>query len=261
MVCRSLVMPGATAWLYVPLPKSSIEQWRIVVIVTWYTLFVTSQYDVIFKLANQRFGEVCCVNKLRDRPPWNLLYAPWFCTIQKTAYQNWFRTSLWSCSKGLTDCDVGPFCRPLFCHSNVVKCISCLSYNSEAIMRLDYQILLKCPSLMSLVGSSPGCAMCHCHGHPQGGGQNGHLPPPWKFELRTKISKKTEVRILIPITSFNSCIDSLFAIMTLTLQNSQVHYSGFMQWWICSSFMSARFPAEASCETSKRIVLSLVFIA
>ena len=33
-----------------PLPNSSIEQWRMVVIVTGYTLFVTSQYYVIFTL-------------------------------------------------------------------------------------------------------------------------------------------------------------------------------------------------------------------
>jgi len=41
------------------LPNSSIEQWCIVVIVTGYTLFVTSQYEVIFTFANQHFGEVC----------------------------------------------------------------------------------------------------------------------------------------------------------------------------------------------------------
>jgi len=29
----------------------------MVVIVTGYSMFVTSQYDVIFTLANQRFGE------------------------------------------------------------------------------------------------------------------------------------------------------------------------------------------------------------
>jgi len=34
----------------------------MVVIVTGYTLFVTSQYDVIFTFANQRFGEVCWHN-------------------------------------------------------------------------------------------------------------------------------------------------------------------------------------------------------
>jgi len=36
--------------------------------------------------------------------------------------------------------DIRPFCRPLFCHSSVVKCTSCLL---QTVMRLDYQILLK----------------------------------------------------------------------------------------------------------------------
>jgi len=31
----------------------------MVVIVTAYTLFVTSQYDIIFTCATQRYGEVC----------------------------------------------------------------------------------------------------------------------------------------------------------------------------------------------------------
>jgi len=43
-------------------PNSSIEQWRMVVIVAGYTLFVTSRYDVIFTFASQRFGEVCWHN-------------------------------------------------------------------------------------------------------------------------------------------------------------------------------------------------------
>jgi len=42
-----------------PYPNSSIEQWRMVVIVTGYALFVTLQYDVIFTFANKHFGEVC----------------------------------------------------------------------------------------------------------------------------------------------------------------------------------------------------------
>jgi len=49
--------------------------------------------------------------------------------------------------------------------------------------------------------------------------------------------------------------------MTLTLHKSQVHYSGFMQWWTCSSIVSTLYCAEAGCETGKRIVLSLVFTA
>jgi len=31
----------------------------MVVIVTGYTLFLTSHYDVVFTFANQRFGKVC----------------------------------------------------------------------------------------------------------------------------------------------------------------------------------------------------------
>jgi len=49
VACRGLVMPGASASLDAPLPNCSIEQWRMVVIVTGYNLFVTSQYDVMFK--------------------------------------------------------------------------------------------------------------------------------------------------------------------------------------------------------------------
>jgi len=42
-----------------PLPNSGIKQWHTMVIVTGYTLFVTSQYDVMFTFANQRYDEVC----------------------------------------------------------------------------------------------------------------------------------------------------------------------------------------------------------
>jgi len=56
VACSGLVLPGATSWLYAPQPNSSIEKWRVVVIVIGYTLSVTSQYDVIFTFANQRFG-------------------------------------------------------------------------------------------------------------------------------------------------------------------------------------------------------------
>jgi len=45
-----------------PLTNSSIEQWRMVVIVTGYTLFVTSQYNDIFTFAKQHFDEVCWHN-------------------------------------------------------------------------------------------------------------------------------------------------------------------------------------------------------
>ena len=66
---------------------------------------------------------------------------------------------------------------------------------------------------------------------------------------------------VILLNWFKSCIGSLFADMTLTLHKSQVHCTGVVQLWACSSLVSALFPAEeAICETGKRIVLSLVFI-
>jgi len=58
VACRGLVMSGATAWLYAPLTNAGVEQWRMVVIVTGHTLFVTSQHDVIFLFVKQRFAEV-----------------------------------------------------------------------------------------------------------------------------------------------------------------------------------------------------------
>jgi len=47
-----------------PLPNSSIEQWRVVVTVTGYTLFVTSQFDVIFKFVTNilaKFVDTTCI--------------------------------------------------------------------------------------------------------------------------------------------------------------------------------------------------------
>jgi len=73
--------------------------------------------------------------------------------------------------------------------------------------------------------------------------------------------EKPEVGILIPINWFESYNDSFLAGMKLTLHKSQVHSYSLMQWWACSSFMSAPLSAEVSCECRKRIVLLLVFIA
>ena len=64
VACRDLVMPGATAWLDAP---TKFQYWAVAC--RWWpfywihsTLFVTSQHDVIFTFANQRFGEVCWHN-------------------------------------------------------------------------------------------------------------------------------------------------------------------------------------------------------
>jgi len=54
----------ANAWWDALLPNSSIEQWRMVVIVTGYTLFVTSQHDVIFRFATNvlaKFVDTTCI--------------------------------------------------------------------------------------------------------------------------------------------------------------------------------------------------------
>jgi len=56
-------------------------------------------------------------------------------------------------------------------------------------------------------------------------GENGNLTP-WKLGL---ITTKPQVSSLIPTKLFNSCNNSLFAGMTLTLYTSQVYCSGVMQ--------------------------------
>jgi len=83
----------------------------------------------------------------------------------------------------------------------------------------------------------------------------------WKLGLRTKISRKSELSSLTPINWFNSCNDSLFAGMTLTLYKSQVHCSGVVQWWACSSLLSAPLPAEAGWETCELVFILMVLIA
>ena len=48
--------------------------------------------------------------------------------------------------------DIRPFCRDLFCHSSIVKCTSSLFQYSEAVMWLNYQILLKITPPPNLTG-------------------------------------------------------------------------------------------------------------
>jgi len=73
--------------------------------------------------------------------------------------------------------------------------------------------------------------------------------------------EKPEVGILIPINWFDSCNDSFFAVVKLTLHKSQVHSCSVMQWWACSSLVCLPLPAEVGCECRERIVRLLVFIA
>jgi len=52
--------------------------------------------------------------------------------------------------------DIKPFCCPLFCHSSVVKySLFHLSYSMEAVMRLEFQILLIFPPITLLARSAP----------------------------------------------------------------------------------------------------------
>ena len=59
------------------------------------------------------------------------------------------------------------------------------------------------------------------------GAQNGISPGNWDSEA--KMSGKREIRNLILIIWVNSCNDSLFADITLTLHKRQVHCFGIMQ--------------------------------
>jgi len=76
------------------------------------------------------------------------------------------------------------------------------------------------------------------HGRPQGGERA--ISP---LEIGTKNQKfrKSEVNILIPINWFNSCNNTLFTGMALTLHKSQLHCSGVMQWCTSSLLMSTLF--------------------
>jgi len=56
----------------------------------------------------------------------------------------------------------------------------------------------------------------------------GH-PPPGNWDYEAKIFGKREISSLILISWVNSCNDSLFADMTLTLHKSQVHCFANMQ--------------------------------
>ena len=60
--------------------------------------------------------------------------------------------------------------------------------------------------------------------------------PGLKIGIKNEIFlEKPEVGILIPINWFDSCNDSFFAGMKLTLHKSQVHSYSVMQWRVCSS--------------------------
>jgi len=75
-----------------------------------------------------------------------------------------------------------------------------------------------------------------CVGHELGRlrGRNGHLPPPGNWKQGPKFSRNPEISNLIPNNWFTSCIDSLFAGVTLVPQKRQVQ-----SWWC--AVMSLQF--------------------
>jgi len=75
------------------------------------------------------------------------------------------------------------------------------------------------------------------HGPPQ----EGDSAPVEIWSKNQKYIKKNEDNSLVS-NWFNSCNDSLFAGMTLSLHKSQVHCPDVMQWWACSSLMSFPLP-------------------
>jgi len=59
--------------------------------------------------------------------------------------------------------------------------------------------------------------------------RTGIYPPPGNWNKEAKIFGKREISSSILISWVNSCNDSLFPDMTLTLHKSQVHCFGNMQ--------------------------------
>jgi len=72
------------------------------------------------------------------------------------------------------------------------------------------------------------------HGRPQGRAKRAFPRPPGNWDQEAKFLKR-EISNLILISWVNSCNDSLFADMILTLRKSQVHCFDNMQLWACSS--------------------------
>jgi len=114
----------------------------------------------------------------------------------------------------------------------------------EQICTERFSVLRQNPQRVSTCSKSPG-KLVAIMGVRRG--ENGHSPL-WKLGPRTKNFRKPEDSNFIQITWFNSCNDSLFSGITLILHKSQVHWSGVMQWWACSSHMSSHLPTEAGCK-------------
>jgi len=93
-------------------------------------------------------------------------------------------------------------------------------------------------------------------------GQNGNSPP-----LKIGAKKQNFVENMKPEAYFrcidlNSCIDSLFGGMTLSLHKIQVHYTGVMHAVMSLQFTNVRsFSCGGRLRNWQAEFLSLVFIA
>jgi len=95
------------------------------------------------------------------------------------------------------------------------------------------------------------------------GGKKWAFAPPanWHTNQIGYVWKTWSRQFNSDINGINSCNDSLFSGMALTLHKSQLHCFGITPWWVAyGSVMSAHLPAEADCETWERIALLLDFI-
>ena len=78
----------------------------------------------------------------------------------KTYESNFFTMILYNSENNIRD--IRPLFRQLFCHRSAVNLWSThLFYHSEAVMKLDCQVLLKSPTLNSLAGSAPAWLNTH----------------------------------------------------------------------------------------------------
>jgi len=116
----------------------------------------------------------------------------------------------------------------------LLKCLFVIKIVKSSVKKLALRSNSRQLLAIATLCIQPTIFSCCSNGCPQR--EKRTLAPPWEIEcltlsVRAKISRKRKVSSLIPIISFNSCNDSIFAGMTLTLHKSQVHCSVVMQCW------------------------------
>jgi len=78
--------------------------------------------------------------------------------------------------------------------------------------------------------------------------QNEHLPAPWKLGLRRNNFQKPDASNLIRLLDLN-----LAMTVYLLVSHSHCTRARFIDLVLCSSLMSAPFPAEVSCKIASRL--------